>query len=68
MFHCNFRFSRYVLWVEAGVSNKNPKKIAGYFLETLENVKGTCNSVQRFGRVGLLNEYIEDNISFDFWS
>lgn len=37
---CIDGFSRYVLWVEAGVSNKKPKKIAGYFLKTLENVKG----------------------------
>ncbi|XP_061167357.1 uncharacterized protein LOC133176218 [Saccostrea echinata] len=37
---CIDGFSRYVLWCEAGISNKNPKKIASYFMNTLEHVNG----------------------------
>ncbi|XP_061191700.1 uncharacterized protein LOC133199914 [Saccostrea echinata] len=37
---CIDGFSRYVLWCEAGISNKNPKKIAAYFINTLEQVNG----------------------------
>ena len=36
----SFRFSRFVLWCEAGVSNKDPKKIASYFVKALEQAGG----------------------------
>ena len=35
----NFLF-RYVLWCEAGISNKDPQKIASYFVKALEQANG----------------------------
>nr|XP_022303069.1 uncharacterized protein LOC111110748 isoform X6 [Crassostrea virginica] len=59
---CIDGFSRYVLWCKAGISNKNPAKIAGYFLSTVEHVKGTENmtvaTMQNF-----LREDDEDSFS-----
>nr|XP_022287022.1 uncharacterized protein LOC111099849 isoform X1 [Crassostrea virginica]XP_022287023.1 uncharacterized protein LOC111099849 isoform X1 [Crassostrea virginica]XP_022287024.1 uncharacterized protein LOC111099849 isoform X1 [Crassostrea virginica]XP_022287436.1 uncharacterized protein LOC111100117 isoform X1 [Crassostrea virginica]XP_022287437.1 uncharacterized protein LOC111100117 isoform X1 [Crassostrea virginica]XP_022287438.1 uncharacterized protein LOC111100117 isoform X1 [Crassostrea virg len=37
---CIDGFSRFVLWCEAGVSNKDPKKIASYFVKALEQAGG----------------------------
>ena len=35
-----YRFSRRVLWLRIGVTNKDPKIIAGHFLDTVQRIEG----------------------------
>ena len=36
-----FSFSRRIVWMEAGLTNKKPEVVANYYLDALEKLKGT---------------------------
>lgn len=39
-------FSRYVLWLRAGRTSSDPKVIAGYFVQTIENLGGHPHTIR----------------------
>lgn len=70
MFNLFESFSRYVLWCKAGISNKNPAKIAGYFLSTVEHVKGMeLKEVKEAYCMWILNMFLrlELNLFINNW-
>ena len=35
-----YSFSRRIMWLRVGVTNKDPKVIAGFYLDTVQNIRG----------------------------
>ncbi|XP_069102385.1 uncharacterized protein [Argopecten irradians] len=52
------RFSRRVLWLKVARTNNNPKVVASYFLEYVQEIKGVPRCLRVDG--GTENTYIED--------
>jgi len=49
LFYCNVRYSRRVLWLHAGNSNNNPRVIAWYYLQCVQELKGTTSYNHKAG-------------------
>ena len=55
-------FSRYILWLEAHVSNSDPRVIAGYFMNTVRQLNG-CPIRLRADK-GTENAYVREMLKF----
>lgn len=59
---CIDGFSRKIIWLKAGITNNDPKVIAGYYLESVVRCGGCPKTIR--SDFGTENKYVEDMQTF----